>query len=171
MILEHDHKKFENSNRLIRKEKKLIIVDHKTKGKYGTKTIDLSDEFMDVIKCVFEYYKPRYFFSPMNKPTKKAGRHKLLIFFKKNFNVTITDLRNFFVSETIDNPTVKPKERQELARIMGHSVQIQQSQYSKYSTLTHSKDIKEIMKAMLSNCKESKIEKLKILNDVMKDIL
>ena len=116
----------------------LILNNYKTSGTYGRKKLDLSPELFKIwkkfYKIIIQYSKNRYIF--IKEDQNKMTRNEYTKFFGSIFkslgkNISSTMIRHIVVSEKFP---VKPKEmeeRQELASIMGHSVNEQQQVYSK----------------------------------------
>ncbi len=116
----------------------LVLNNYKTSGTYGRKKLDLSPELFKIwkkfYKIIIQYSKNRYIF--IKEDQNKMTRNEYTKFFGSIFkslgkNISSTMIRHIVVSEKFP---VKPKEmeeRQELASIMGHSVNEQQQVYSK----------------------------------------
>ena len=116
----------------------LILNNYKTSGTYGRKKLDLSPELFKIwkkfYKIIIQYSKNRYIF--IKEDQNKMTRNEYTKFFGSIFkslgkNISSTMIRHIVVSEKFP---VKPKEmeqRQELASIMGHSVNEQHQVYSK----------------------------------------
>lgn len=128
------------SNYLVLSTKKgyLILNNYKTSNVYGRKKLELSPELFKIwrkfMKIILEYSQNNYIFVKEDKT--KMTRNEYTKFFTnifKNLNkkISSTMIRHIVVSEKFP---VKPKEmeeRQELANIMGHSVNEAQQVYAK----------------------------------------
>jgi len=140
---EKDFSKIEEvntTNYLVLGSKKgyLILNNYKTSGTYGRKKLDLSPELFKIwkkfYKIIIQYSNNRYIF--IKEDQNKMTRNEYTKFFGSIFKklgkqISSTMIRHIVVSEKFP---VKPKEmeeRQELASIMGHSVNEQQQVYSK----------------------------------------
>lgn len=116
----------------------LVLNNYKTSGTYGRKKLDLSPELFKIwkrfYKIIIQYSNNRYIF--IKEDQNKMTRNEYTKFFGSIFkslgkNISSTMIRHIVVSEKFP---VKPKEmeeRQELASIMGHSVNEQQQVYAK----------------------------------------
>lgn len=166
-ILSKDTAKAKGHNRLIMDDSTLIIENHKTKDIHKTKIIKLNDDYMNLVKkYVFDFYtySPVFMFAPRKNPAQSPSRFTITRVIKKYVGVSPNDLRNFYVSERIDNPDVSFKDRKLDAYILGHSISTENSTYSKYSVMANSKDLKEKIKVMMKGLdNDTKSELLKAL--------
>jgi len=115
-----------------------LIREGKTLRSGQTITIKLSNDIVNIIKEAHMYIESK-FLIPMFTEDKPMTQKQFTQVFKDITNgLTPTLLRNVFVSKYIDIHGIEnTQKRQQLARIMGHTVQTQNNIYSKYSTLLH----------------------------------
>lgn len=139
---------FDNSDEIENKEnylcltkKKLIIKSSKTSKNYGTKEIDIPDDLINILKTFKEKSGSEYVICSTKK--KKLTEHNFVSLFKDAMNgknISSSAMRKIFISEKVIDNNMKPEERKEVAKIMGHCLSTQTNTYSKYSKLLHTDD-------------------------------
>lgn len=116
----------------------LILNNYKTSGTYGRKKLDLSPELFKIwkrfYKIIIQYSNNRYIF--IKEDQNKMTRNEYTKFFGSIFkqlgkNISSTMIRHIVVSEKFPVKAKEMEERQELANIMGHSVNEAQQVYAK----------------------------------------
>jgi len=121
-VVANEKKGKDSENFVALKEKKLIVNKSKTSETHGKKVIDLPTEVVNELKkyvaskehdILFDDYSASTFTKMLNK----------------NLGFSIHALRKRYVSEHFDKMT--PKERVELARTMGHTIQTAMLDYKK----------------------------------------
>lgn len=120
------------------KDRKLYLYRYKTSKKYGLIMIELPEKIIELIHLLF-FYRDKIFGNSLdtnilflNREHKPATKANLIQCLYKIFgrNVSVTILRKSYVSEKY--PVISSlEERKKDANIMGHSVALQQSTYSK----------------------------------------
>lgn len=110
--------------------KELIVREYKTKRLYGTKSIKLPQELVDVLtvwkpKCINNILLPNNKFKPMDTSTFTSFMYSI---FKQNISTDM--LRKIYVSYRIKKG-ITMEERKVLAEEMGHSVLVQEFNYVK----------------------------------------
>lgn len=132
------------------KSKVMYIKVYKTSKTYGTRKINISNELRDVLKSWLELQK-RYnpeielvylmptVSSNLTKSQSQQGFTDLLnrIFHPKKISSGM--LRKIYISEMIDK-SLSPDERKEITKIMGHSLEMQEFIYSRFSDRVHKND-------------------------------
>lgn len=129
----------EDKNYIFLKDNKLILNNYKTKGKYGASTINLPDKLVEIIrtwmKLRVQIYKEiednhellfnTKVITPMVRRNFSKYIHRIL-----GKNVSVQMLRKIYLSEKypVNHSGAEMKED---ARIMGHSIQTQQTVYRK----------------------------------------
>lgn len=129
------------------KTKMMYIKVYKTSKTYGTRKIKLTPELNNVLKKWVEIQKK---FNPeietiylmptisskLTKPQSQQGFTDLLnrIFAPKKISSSM--LRKIYISEIIDKQ-LSPDERKEITKIMGHSLEMQEFIYSRFSDNIH----------------------------------
>lgn len=116
----------------------LVLNNYKTSGTYGRKKLDLSPELFKIwkrfYKIIIQYSNNRYIF--IKEDQNKMTRNEYTKFFGSIFkqlgkNISSTMIRHIVVSEKFPVKAKEMEERQELANIMGHSVNEAQQVYAK----------------------------------------
>lgn len=129
----------EDKNYIFLKDKKLILNKYKTKERYGVSTIDLPYKLVEIIRTwinlraqIYKQLKDNHellfntkVITPMVRRNFSKYIHRIL-----GKNVSVQMLRKIYIS---DKYPVKhsSSEMKEDARIMGHSLQTQQTVYRK----------------------------------------
>lgn len=129
------------------KTKTMYIKVYKTSKTYGTRKIKLTPELNDVIKnwvAIQKKFNPDIetvylmptISSKLLKPQSQQGFTDLLnrIFAPKKISSGM--LRKIYISELIDKQ-LSPDERKEITKIMGHSLEMQEFIYSRFSDRVH----------------------------------
>ena len=129
-----DIKETPSTNYIILNDGVLFIIDSKT----GPRIVDIPEELTKILYKYYNYVKPSYIiysFKSKDKPTTPNSLTHILnnIFNKK---ISSTMLRKIFISHIIDSQQ-KATQRKTIARTMGHSIHMQNSNYSKFSRLLH----------------------------------
>jgi len=117
-------------------KKVLVMRNYKTHSRYGDRYIDLPDELIDEINCslrreprqrLFQHFPGRvYIKSSFNR----FVNDRLRVLF--NYNFTISTFRHVFISDTVLNrERISLHECRTIARLMGHSVEMQK-QYQRF---------------------------------------
>jgi len=140
--------------------KKLVLNKYKTSTVHGKRIIDIPDVLAEIIKNFHDKSDSPYLIctrtgsqldsNSFQKSVKRCLKH----------SVSSSMMRKIFISSKIDSG-MTATERQENARIMGHSVNTQQGLYSKFSDVLHPdrKDLKYLTR------------RHKQLSDQLEDIL
>lgn len=123
--------------------KKLVINKHKTVKSIGKRIVDIPDVLAEIIKDFHDKSKSPYLICT------RTGKQLISTTFQKSIkrclkhSVSSSMMRKIYISSKIDTG-MSAIERQENARIMGHSVNTQQALYSKFSDVLHPdrKDLK-----------------------------
>lgn len=136
-------------NYLCLKNKKLYINKSKTSKHYGSKIIDIPDELIQILTNFKNKSNSTYVIC--STKNKYVTTNNFVPLFKEALNghsASSSTMRKIFISEKVVDSNMKPEERKEVARIMGHSISTQSNTYSKYSKLLHTNDndIKELYK-------------------------
>lgn len=129
------------------KSRVMYIKVYKTSKTYGTRKINLSKELTDELKTWVEIqkkYNPEittvYLMptvsSKLTKPLSQQAFTDLLnrIFHPKKISSSM--LRKIYISELIDKQ-LSPDERKAITKIMGHSLEMQEFIYSRFSERVH----------------------------------
>jgi len=112
----------DDENYVALKEKVLIVNNSKTSGSHGSKEVELPTELINEIKKYVANKESDILFDDYSASTFT----KLL---NKHLGYSIQSLRKRYVSEHFNKMT--PKERVELAKIMGHTIQTAMLDYNK----------------------------------------
>lgn len=137
------------------KSKIMYIKVYKTSKTYGTRKIKLSKELVNILSKWLElqkrfnkdldiYYLMPTISSNLARPQSQQGFTDLLnrIFHPKKISSSM--LRKIYISELIDKE-LSPEERKDITKIMGHSLEMQEFIYSRFSKRVH-KDDKIVIK-------------------------
>lgn len=129
------------------KSKVMYIKVYKTSKTYGTRKITLTPQLTNSLKSWVELqkkYNPElttiYLMptikSNLTKPQSQQGFTDLLnrIFHPKKISSSM--LRKIYISELIDKE-LTPQERKDITKIMGHSLEMQEFIYSRFSKRVH----------------------------------
>ncbi len=150
--------KYEDKDNILFFDKKdnseFILTNFKTKKFYGNYRIDLNEKLYDIIYVWLEKYnkKSKYLLADENgnKISRKKLSQMVIDIFSNTIgkNVSITTLRQIFISTVTHRKDITYNQRKKLADDMGHSVE-QQLLYNKIDIeeddIDHDK-IKEIYK-------------------------
>lgn len=155
LLLDDDHgmtvEELKAVNYIIMSSGRWIINDHKTKGTYQEKVIELDAEIVNLIKEFKAKSKSDYLICTEEREQfEQANMSNWLTRFigKK---ISTTALRNIFVSEKMDDADYTEENAENNARIMGHSLETAEQVYSKFSR-------KHDHRAILKENKELKLE-------------
>jgi len=116
----------------------LVLNNYKTSGTYGRKKLELSSELFKIwkkfYKIIMENSTNRYIFIKEDKS--KMSRNEFTKFFGSIFKslnkqISSTMIRHIIISEKFPIKQNEMEDRQELANIMGHSVNEAQQVYAK----------------------------------------
>jgi hypothetical protein len=127
-----------NFNYISFKDRKLYLYRYKTSKKYGVIEIELPEKIIEIIHLLFTY-RDKIFGEAvntnvlfLNRNLKSATKVNLIQMLYKIFNrkVSVTILRKSYISQKYP-VTSSLEERKKDARVMGHSVKLQTSTYSK----------------------------------------
>ena len=129
------------------KTKVMYIKVYKTSKTYGTRKIKLTKELTDILKGwekIQREYNPEleqvYLMpnvkSKLTKPQSQQSFTDMLnrIFWPKKISSSM--LRKIYISELIDKE-LTPDERKKITKIMGHSLEMQEFIYSRFSKRVH----------------------------------
>lgn len=114
------------------------IKSGKTMKNGTTMKLQLDDELLNIIINVFNNTQSPFLIPTLTENNQMTQKQFTQLFKKITNGLTPTLLRNIYVSNYIDEHGIRnTKERQEIAHIMGHSVNTQNNIYGKYSLLLH----------------------------------
>lgn len=116
----------------------IILNNYKTSGSYGRKKINLSKNLFSIFKKYYpiikQYSKDNWLFIDINGDKLNRNRYTLLfndLFKQYNKKISSSMIRHIIISHKFPINENEMKEREELADIMGHSVNEALKVYSK----------------------------------------
>jgi len=136
------------------KARVLHIVSGKSKN--SIRDIKLPDTLVKIAKKTKEIVKSQYLFPRLKNIEQRMTNSNFTHFFNKVLGKKISSskLRNIIASKYYDDG-MTDKQRADLARDMGHSLQVNQTVYTKYSRLLHkAREIMEENKKLKAEIKE-----------------
>ena len=119
--------------------RKFIVYGYKTSGLYGTRTIDVPDSIIDIVKKWTSITKAQLLLPKLQKlPEKEVSMTKESLaqtFFNifQPQNISTSMLRKIYISHVL-RKLKDPEKRKELALTMGHSLQTQEFIYNRFRT-------------------------------------
>lgn len=119
------------------KNNNLVIKHYKTSKTHGTRIIPIPKETIEIIKKWYEITNQNKYLLPnLQTPNQKMSQSSLSHLLQRIFkphNISTSMLRKIYISEKLKTIRNKPKERKELAKIMGHTLPLQEFIYNKFN--------------------------------------
>lgn len=126
--------------------KTILVKSGKTLKRGKTQIINIPDAVISLISAIHEQYNTVYLLTKLSNVNEQLSNDNFSHIFTRMFfdvigrEISPNNLRNSFVSDLIDEKGIEnSKERKQIAKVMGHSVNTQNNIYSKYSKLIHPK--------------------------------
>lgn len=127
----------------------MYVKVYKTSKTYGTRKINLPKKIVETLKKWVELQKKfnreleTVYLMPtigskLTKPQSQQGFTDLLNRIFKPKKISSSMLRKIYISEMIDK-RLSPEERKKITKIMGHSLEMQEFIYSRFSDKIHKK--------------------------------
>jgi hypothetical protein len=169
-VIKNDNTNLNEDNYYDIEKKQLVLNHYKTSKTHGQRIIDIPNELAEIIKNFHNKSNSNYLIC--TRTCHKFDACSFNNMFKRCLNKKVSSslLRKCFVSNSLDL-NVNAEERIMNAKIMGHTVGVQQLIYSKYSNFLHPNDNdinniikrKKILEQQLNELNNKLYQKLDII--------
>lgn len=124
----------------------ILIKSGKTLKAGKVSVLPIPKNVIDLIEYIKNKYNTKYLLTKLGNVNEPLTHQNFSSIFERMFydvigrEISPNNLRNSFVSNLIDTVGLEnTKERQQIAKVMGHRVNTQNNIYSKYSSVIHGK--------------------------------
>lgn len=119
--------------------KQLVLNEYKTGKSYGKRVIDFPEDLAKAVETFHNKSNSKYLICTRTGGKLDANSFKKALNSCIQKHVSSSMIRKCFISDKID-VGISAEDRKKTAKIMGHSLNTQQSIYSKFSDVLHPQD-------------------------------